>query len=214
MYITCHNLLRLNRDRFLTTSPSSNSLSISKEMLLRTLSYHQVSVQYLDMLSSTMQFSEQSHNGNGSFWAYRSLGSPIAGLEAPDIGRSGHHYEIAFSLQGVESGGPTRSNQQHEWLLRSATIYHKFDNVHGSSLWLLSKTANDLHSRFHGEYAERNKRNDELDVDPVGCFTANLGNHLLLARWASESWAKYLSYLKNMITTDVSATRTRISLQH
>lgn len=151
-------------------------------MLLRLLSYHQVPVQYFNLLSSTIQSRTPSAIEHGSFWARQSLSNSTAGIEASDHGRSGRQYEMAFGLKGVERRKETQPLQMHEWSVRSATIYHKFDILHGSSLWLLGKAEGTSHIRCDESRKYGRDEHNSSHNSPAGSYVANLAIHLLLAQ--------------------------------
>ncbi len=89
-------------DRFLATSaPSTRRLKITEELLLKILTYHQVSPCFLTLIS---YFGHEPLSGAGDhfFGGFRSLKSfsdPFSSFKALD--RSGYHYQLAFELRTV-----------------------------------------------------------------------------------------------------------------
>ncbi|KAK4125412.1 hypothetical protein N657DRAFT_631727 [Parathielavia appendiculata] len=150
---------------FLPTSPAARRIKITEELLLKILTYHQVSPCFLNLIS---YFGHEPLSGAGDlfFGGFRSLKSfsePVFGLEA--LGRSGYHYQLAFEFRTVfrpssqpaeygddwQPGGrkPHRLSGEPDvneydrnnpllWPVNQCVIYHHFDVENGRSLWLMT----------------------------------------------------------------------------
>ena len=100
-------------ESFLATSaPNARRLKITEELLLKILTYHQVSPYFLNLISS---FGHEPLSGAGDhfFGGFRSrkfFSEPLFNFSA--LGRSGCHYQLAFEFRTVFR--PPSQDAEHE----------------------------------------------------------------------------------------------------
>jgi len=86
--------------RFLSAnSHSRNTLKITRVMLQRLLTYHQVMYNFIDFIGV---FGMQESPKDIRFSSFReqvSVSGPIRELELPTLGRTGHQYQILLQPQ-------------------------------------------------------------------------------------------------------------------
>src|ERR1700722_813047 len=87
---------------------SRKSLNITRRMLLRILSYHQVMPAYLDFISV---FGSQDDPKDLRFSGFReqtliSKGDKIRGPEVTSLGRSGRQIQLCYNLKAVACTSP------------------------------------------------------------------------------------------------------------
>ncbi|EXJ71135.1 uncharacterized protein A1O5_06129 [Cladophialophora psammophila CBS 110553] len=184
---------------FLVASPRANALRITKRMLFRVLTHHQVPAQHLNLLFLFTQHNTLNGVRHDSFWGQLAFGKPLPGLEAPDLGRSGRHYEISFNLKGADLANVGFCDPAHNWSIYNAAIYHKLDTVHGTTVWIITTPEGNLsHSvtkaTFDSDDIERRSSGT-----PAECYISSLKVHTTLARWAGESWCAYFQCLGELV---------------
>ncbi|KAK3996221.1 hypothetical protein QBC44DRAFT_159467 [Cladorrhinum sp. PSN332] len=148
-----------------SSAPYSPRLKITKELLLKILTYHQVSPHFLNFISHICQeelesslsqpvpFSGFQHSG--SF--FKLSPTPVDSVKV--LGRSHHCYELVFELRlvfeskniaavdpnlegNLDHYSSTETGSEEEDLdLRpviQSVIYHRFDLETGKSLWIIT----------------------------------------------------------------------------
>lgn len=187
------------RFMFLSAPSGRDALKITTNMLRRILSYHQVPAQYLEFLFLFGERDSSSDLKFGHFWSQRCLGRPNPELVIPALNRSGQHYELCFNLKGVEPKRPDTDDPAglHEWSIRHAAIYHKFDVIHGTTVWTITKAKWNLKDRFRNATGDGSGPDARTFDSLRSSFSSSLAAHLLIARWAGESWWPYLQCLEN-----------------
>lgn len=190
---------------FLTAENGRSCLLLTQQMLLRILTYHQVSAEYLDFLFLFGDREVASDLKFGYFWHRPCFGIPAPGMAIPDLGRSGRHYEMCYNLRGVESTMGSGASPLDQWSIRHGAIYHKFDIGLGTTMWIVTKAQLQLKDRI------KNATNDNLPIagtkdfrDAASSFRSSLEIHLLLARWSAENWWSYLQCLESLLTQKIN----------
>ena len=113
------------------------------------------------------------------------LKAPDSGHSAPELARSGKHFQICYNLKGVQHKKEDAENAKlDEWSVRDAAIYHRFDVA-------------DLTTPM--SRPDKNMYND-----PTSCFRTTLMTHLLYCQWSTEDWRWYILYLEGMVEQEVS----------
>lgn len=175
-------------------------LNLTRDALLRILTYHQVMPAYIDFL---LVYGTRDEDRELRFTGFRTrttLQNPIRGCTIPDLQRSGRQHEICYNLKAVavkESG--KSQHPRNRWKIRQAAVYHRFDLGSGTALWII------------GDPRETVK-DDLKDVLPAGpvpnefnfetvssAFAASLDMHLVLVNWASASWRWHIQDLEETI---------------
>ncbi|KIW94632.1 uncharacterized protein Z519_04608 [Cladophialophora bantiana CBS 173.52] len=184
---------------FLVASSQANALRITKRMLFRVFTHHQVPAQHLNLLFLFTQRNTLTGVRHDSFWGQLAFGKPLPGLEAPDLGRSGRHYEISFNLKGADLANVGFRDPARDWSIYNAAIYHKLDTVHGTTVWIITTPEGHLsHSvtkaTFDSDDIERRSSGT-----PAESYISSLKVHTTLARWAGESWWAYFQCLGELV---------------
>jgi hypothetical protein len=177
-------------------------------MLVRILTYHQVMPSYLHFLSA---FGQQTKPHNARFSGFRehtTLAAPSPGLAIVDLGRSGRQFQLCYNLKSVScTSAPDTVKRQKVWSIRQVALYHQFDIVEGTTVWLLTKGGLDLKDRIK-ELTGRNGRPEDRSFgNPQECFQSSLAVHLLLTHWSTDEWRWYIQWLEDVIDEEVSTAR-------
>lgn len=159
---------------------------------------------YLDFM---LVFGAQSDPRDIRFSGFREqimMRAPTRGLSMPSIGRSGQHFQICYNLKGVTFKKESDENiKLNEWSIRQAAIYHQFDVVYGTTLWIVTKGRLDIQQRYKEltgpDGNPEDKSFDTLDA----CFRSSLAAHLMFCHWAIEDWRWYIRWLENVIDAEV-----------
>jgi hypothetical protein len=199
---------------FERTSWHKPLMNLSKDMMLRIFTYHQVSPCYLNFIAcfgSRTGASDLRFGGFRSHSFLRQPGPAVAGLN-----RSGVHYQLSIKLQSikmdnnmgrVQAAGPQRA---HKYRNPTAAIYHQFDMMKGTSLWILTSPlelsdeglTNPLWNGIQDFLAIR--RYPVASDTESDRFGASLGVLVYLAEWSVGDVAFYLHYLDENLTSIVS----------
>jgi hypothetical protein len=185
---------------FIWAGDSRDPLKITLNMLLRTLTYHQVMANYLDFISV---FGSQSEPRDLRFSGFRenvSLSPALGPTNIEDLGRSGQQYQLCYNLKGVSS---TMLANKKRWSIRQAAIHHQFDVVFGTTLWIITKGNRDLKDRIEDMTSPNGKAEDQSFGSPEQSFRSSLSVHLLLCNWSTEEWCWYIQWLEAEIEDEV-----------
>ncbi|KAK0113403.1 hypothetical protein ONS96_014269 [Cadophora gregata f. sp. sojae] len=182
---------------FLWAGDSREPLKISRRMLLRILTYHQVMMHYLDFISVFGSQSEQRDLRFSGFKETSFLSSHHGGQEITSLGRSGRQYQLCFNLKGVSCLTPKEKVVKNKlWSIRQAALHHQFDVQTGNTLWMIAKGDLELKERievFTGPYG---KPEDRAFGTVEECFKSSLAVHLLQCHWSTENWRWYIQCLE------------------
>lgn len=189
--------------RFIFIHAADNSrkpLKITRKMMARILSYHQVMTGYLDFLSV---FGSQSEPRDFRFSGFReqtALRSPPSGPAVLGLGRSGRQFQLSFNLKGVTCLSPPKTSMQHKkWSLRQAAIHHQFDVEFGTTLWIVTKGNLELKDRIQDLTGADGRPEDRSFGTVEESFKSSLSVHLLLGHWSTEEWRWYIQWLEEII---------------
>ncbi|KAE9966408.1 hypothetical protein BLS_007031 [Venturia inaequalis] len=103
---------------------SRTHLKITKDMLTKILTYHQVMPVYLDFMSVFGEYSDQRDLRFSGFREQSSMKETQTGLVVPEA-----------PIKNV-------------WSIQQAAIHHQFDVIEGTTLWIITKGHLDLQQRF------------------------------------------------------------------
>ncbi|KAK4228856.1 hypothetical protein QBC38DRAFT_136169 [Podospora fimiseda] len=232
-----------------SSAPVSPRLKITEELLLKILTYHQVSPHFLNFVSHICQEGQTSGATKIPFSGFQRIGSFFKSLSLASagqnlaLGRSGHYYELVFELKVVCDLGkivktapqPNRSEKTEEkgaglrrrwrrdgastqtaavndsapsvedfklWPVVQSVIYHRFDLVHGNSLWILT-AGDDAKAPKSCPFRDFDEIKGSLtslgisqDSHFVGqCFTSNLYALVHLSDWSHSDFDSYINLL-------------------
>jgi hypothetical protein len=161
---------------------------------------------YLDFM---LVFGGQSDAKDPRFSGFREqirLKSPASGHSAPELGRSGKHFQLCYNVKGVQF--KTQSSEDiklDEWSIRDAAVYHRFDVEYGTTLWIVTKGGKDLRDRYEELTRPAGRSYDKMYNDTTCCFQSSLVTHLLYCQWSTEDWRWYIVWLERVVEQEVSA---------
>ena len=163
---------------------------------------------YLDFM---FVFGAQSDATDLRFSGFREqtiMKDPPRGPVIPDLGRSGRHFQLCYILKGVTLKRKSDENTKlDEWSIRQAAVYHQFDVVYGTMLWIVTKGRRDIQERFK-EMTGKDGRPEDKTFDTVeDCLRSSLAAHLMYSHWSTEGWRWYIRWLESVIDTEVSISR-------
>jgi hypothetical protein len=183
---------------------SRTALSISRSMLTRLLTYHQVMPEFLDFVSV---FGNQDEPRGLKFSGFRQqcmIFNPPRLAHIPHLGRSGRQYQICYNLravvQKINKLDPLNP-ASNTWYPQQAAFHHQFDVCTGSSLWISAKGNLDIQGRLQKCTSGRDMLRLHSSEES---FLASLEIHLVHCRWATEGWNWCLQWLEDVIDKQVS----------
>ena len=163
-----------------------------------------------------MVFGAQSDARDLRFSGFRDqirLKLPFSGHSAPNLGRSGKHFQLCYNLKGVQPKQTSSENiKLDEWSIRDAAIHHQFDVEFGTTLWIVTKGSMDLRDRYDELTRPAARSDNESYSDTAACFRSSLATHLLYCQWSTENWRRYLVWLERVVEQEVSVTYAHIFL--
>ncbi|KAI4941153.1 hypothetical protein J4E91_010944 [Alternaria rosae] len=179
---------------------SRAQLKTTRESVCHILSYHQIMPAYLDFM---LVFGGQSDAKDPHFSGFREqirLKTPSNGHPAPELGRSGKHYQLCYNLKGVQHKKESNEDMKlDEWSIRDAAIYHRFDVEYGTTLWIVTKGGRDLRDRYEELTRPAGRPGHKMYTDTTSCFQLALMTHLLYCQWSTEDWRWYIVWLERVV---------------
>ncbi|OXV12074.1 hypothetical protein Egran_00165 [Elaphomyces granulatus] len=185
---------------FITANSDSRStLKITRKMLNRLLTYHQVMPNFLDFLS-VFGVQEKPRDIRFSSFRGQDLTSKFSrALAIWSLGRSGKHYQMCYNLKSVNLIQPGT------WSIRQAAIHHQFDSKSGNSLWIFAQGHWDIKDRISVMLGSK-KRPEDCDFSSVAnCLRSSLAVHLLMCEWSMENWRQYLQHLEDNVEKETDS---------
>lgn len=156
--------------------------------------------EYIDFLSSFGLQEGPSYPLFSSFCEQTMLINPVGGLDMPQMGRSGRHFQLCYDIKA-----PVLISAKSGWSIRQAAVHHQFDIDQGTSLWLITHNNLDtLDERIRNLTDNFGRPEDRNVQNPVARFRETLPVHLLHAFWALEQWKLYMNHLEGTIKESVS----------
>ncbi|KAI0190664.1 hypothetical protein EV127DRAFT_78315 [Xylaria flabelliformis] len=186
---------------FLITDSSLAPLEMTRDCLLRILTYHQVMPTYIDFLLVYGAEEEDRELRYNAFRTRTTFVDPEPGNIIPDLNRSGRQHEICYNLKAVARKDPTKNQLVGDrWRIRQAAIYHRLDLGNtGSALWIIADPRETV-KKLIGEILPEGPvpKNFHFDTFSMS-FDSSLDTHLALAQWASDEWRWHLQSLEATI---------------
>jgi len=193
-----------NAPRYLYAEHSRDQLRITRSMLARILTYHQVMPIYLDFI---FVFGGQSNPRDlrfSGFYEQTSIKDPSRGLAMPE--RSGRQYQLCYNLKGVTlTQKDIKDMKLSQWSIRQVAICHQFDVVHGTTLWIVTKGRLDIQQRFKQLTGRDGRVEDKSFRTVYECFRSSLAAHLMYCHWSTEDWRWYIRWLEDVVDSEVNA---------
>lgn len=173
-------------------------------MLTQILSYHQVMPEYLDFLLLFGQRSGPNELRYASFREQTRFSNPQQASIMTALGRSGQQYQMCYNLKGVNCANQDAELIKREWSVRQAAVYHKFDIMYGTTLWVVTKASPDVKDRIERATSPRGRKEDRSFDNVHQSYRSSLAFHLLIAHWSGESWRWYIQWLEDVTNEVVS----------
>jgi hypothetical protein len=186
---------------------SRTHLKITKDMITKILTYHQVMPVYLDFMSVFGEYSDQRDLRFSGFREQSLMNETQRGLVAPGLRRSGRQFQLCYNLKCASLVKADKEvPMSNEWSIRQAAIHHQFDVIEGTTLWIVTKGHLDLQQRFKELTVRDGRPEDILSFDtPEDCFRSSLAAHLIYCHWSTDDWRGYIRWLEMVIEHEVSA---------
>ncbi|RDI79394.1 hypothetical protein Vi05172_g10588 [Venturia inaequalis] len=180
---------------------SRTHLKITKDMLTKILTYHQVMPVYLDFMSVFGEYSDQRDLRFSGFREQSSMKETQTGLVVPGLRRSGRQFQLCYNLKCASL---IKSNKEapikNVWSIQQAAIHHQFDVIEGTTLWIITKGHLDLQQRFKELTVRDGRPEDILSFDTPGdCFRSSLAAHLIYCHWSTDDWRGHIRWLEKVI---------------
>jgi hypothetical protein len=191
-------------------------MNLSEEILLRIMTYHQVPPCYLNFLTCCggLAMTGACDVAFSGFRHHLSLDAAASADAIPSLKRSGRHYQIALKLDSTRfvPAAADRANQD-KYKTYTAAIYHQFDVVHGTALWIV---ANPLEPKKTEDGRPENTLWKDLELelaaddyrialpDLASRFHATLDIFSYLADWSVGDMEFYLQFLDETFDEAVS----------
>lgn len=117
------------------------------------------------------------------------------GLHIEDLGRSGRHIEICYSLKSVESS----SDVALPWSIRQCTVWHSMDLITGQSTWIVVK-ANDVISQAMQQRSEKMQTSKRMcPAKRSSALVDCIEMHKTVCNWVSDNWHWYINDLETYL---------------
>ncbi|OCT51222.1 hypothetical protein CLCR_08291 [Cladophialophora carrionii] len=192
---------------FFWAKHSRAPLKLTRRMLMRIMSYHQVMPRYLEFLFLFGQRAIPHDLRYSGFREQTSLELPAPGQNLPELRRSGKHYQICYNLKSVGCSSPPDIALMHQqWSIRHAAIYHQFDVEFGTTLWIVTKGDLSLKEDVQDVTGPNGRPEDRSFGSPQEAFRASLPIHALFAHWATNDWRWYMQWLEDSVDKETQAT--------
>ncbi|KAI0206605.1 hypothetical protein F4808DRAFT_404691 [Astrocystis sublimbata] len=185
---------------FLISDSALAPLELTRDCLLRILTYHQVMPTYIDLLLVYGADEEDRELRYNAFRTRTTFINADPGNIIPDLNRSGRQHEICYNLKAVSPKEPTQNQLvKRRWRIRQAAVYHRLDLGTGSALWIIADPKEAV-KKLIGEILPEGNVPSGFQFNTFQqSFRSSLDTHLALAQWASDEWRWHLQSLEATI---------------
>ena len=204
LWATRSDWLSTDLIRFLWAQSSRTELLITRESLLRLLSYHQAMPEIVDFLSVFGRQEGPADPLFSNFCEQTMLAPRSDDLHMPGLGRSGRQFQLCYILKAPALVTPAERGNTAEWSIRPAAVHHQFDIELGTTLWMITRGGEDIYERVKHLTDDHGRPVDRDVSSPTASFRATLSIHLLVVFWALEQWKPYVQHLESMVKIRVS----------
>ncbi|KAI1386686.1 uncharacterized protein F4822DRAFT_410936 [Hypoxylon trugodes] len=183
---------------FLQSQSARGALGCTKEQLTLLLTYYQVMPCFLDFI---LTFSVRGNPVAHALFRqenYLERNSPEFSL--PQLKRGGVQMQHAFNLLSVERASDPEEKDQ--WPLRQVALYHSLDVTNGRCFWIILKGDRLIARRIYSATKHHRHLKAAEITSPETSFIASLQVQMIAIEWCSESWADYIDYLEEMISSN------------
>jgi hypothetical protein len=197
--------MSLTAFRHLWSEDNTSIFRVTRESLMRILTYHQVMPAFLDFMLTFSTSDEVRDTRFSAFYEETALLDPKPSCVMEDLERSGRRFQMCYNLKGCVFKDSINAVQK-EWTIRPASIHHQFDVAHGTSLWIVAKPGadRDLHKLFTEQSLPWKCSEDSTFETVEGSFRASLSTHLIFCLWARRDWSRYFHWMETKIEQFVS----------
>ncbi|ETN36375.1 uncharacterized protein HMPREF1541_08652 [Cyphellophora europaea CBS 101466] len=182
----------VSRYTFIHAPNSRERLSITKDMLLALMSYHQVMPSFLDILFC---FGRQHRPNDFYYTTFRHecrLNDADSSLNIPSMFRSGQSIQLCYNLRSAELDGD-------DWKFRNTGTYHYYDAATGHANWILVRCDQSIKNKLTTATKSPQLRAlRSLDSLPQR-LQAALVAHLCLCEWSSQNFRAFVSDLEKRV---------------
>ncbi|KIW02925.1 uncharacterized protein PV09_05971 [Verruconis gallopava] len=179
---------------------SRDTLKITKAMLAKILTFHQVTPRYLEFLDAFGFQIQQKNLHFTGFCEYISVGGPTSPVADASLGRSGKFFQLCYNLKstGVDTVRPQETDdlKSKARSFRQVAVHHQFDLENGNSFWILTHGHWDVMKEAADLLGSKGKAEDKDFRSVEASLKSSLAMHLMLCRWASETWRDCLLELE------------------
>ncbi|KAL8972469.1 MAG: hypothetical protein Q9197_002762 [Variospora fuerteventurae] len=174
---------------FISGGNSREPLKISRRMLTRILTYHQVMPCYLDFMSVFGRSKSARELRFSGFRAQVLLKNPTPDSAMPDLGRSGRLFQMCYNLKSVAR-------------VPDEKACSVFDIEKGTALWIVTNGNLEIKDRIKMLTGKDGRAEDRAFDTPEQCLKSSLAVHLLHCHWSTEDWRWYVQSLEDQIDTE------------
>jgi hypothetical protein len=190
---------------------SRDRLRVTHPILTKILTYYQVMPEVLDFFFTYGAQLEPRNIRFSSFVSQCSFHAPSP--DAPRIpGRSGRQFQLCYNLKGVTLKSEAKEAKLTNWSIRSTSIHHQFDIVHGTATWIITKGGLDLHERYKQLTSSEGRPEDRMFGNMPECLRSSFAAHLMFCQWATEGWQWHILWIEDAVNAEVSSRRS-VNLQ-
>lgn len=182
-------------------------LNVTKDIVTKILTYHQVMPVYIDFMSVFGECTQERDLRFSGFREQNFMAENRSGLSIPGLRRSGKQFQLCYNLKCVSLHVENKEELgKNEWRVRQAAVHHQFDVLEGTTLWVVTMGSLELQKRSK-ELTLRDQTQEEGDISSFDtsakCFSASLETHLVYCHWATEDWRGYIRWMESMIEKEV-----------
>ena len=168
-------------------------LSITRKMLVRVLSFHQVMHSYFDFVAL---FGKAVLAQEPRFSKFREQVIRDKSSKLDRLGRSGQQYQLCFNLKAAGHWDDPVHPEMQAWTIRHVAINHQFDFESGNVVWIIMGGDAEIKHRIQEMTGPDGWKRCRSFNTPEHCFVSSLEVHLLLCEWSVETWRWYLRSLE------------------
>lgn len=150
---------------------------------------------FLDLVF-TFRYREQPLD-HALFRSENFLEASDAILELPTMDRSGVQLQHAFNLLTVERA--ERQEEEQQWPLRHASLYHSLDIKTGRSVYMLLKGNSNLAMRIRDATETHRHLRASAPRTCEQAFVGSLRIHLIMLEWSVENWGEYIDHMTGIV---------------
>ena len=185
----------IDKTQFRLRRECAFALKISRRMMVRILSYHQVMPNYLDFISAS-GFSELPQEIRFSGFREQLVLNEIQQC-----------YQLCYNLKspGQYTDPDDATNpRRRPWTIRQAGVHHQFNVKDGQTLWIINKGDLEIKDRIQDMTSASGRKEDRCWDSQAASFASSLAVHLLLCDWSSEQWRWCLKSLEDEFQKEAS----------